>query len=133
MTHRAGTLLLGLVLPIGFAHSQSQTGFYTQKNLGHVSQSTTSRQREGARYAVEPYPLYTPKLAPGSGRELVEGYCHTCHSLRYITMQPPLPARTWQAVVKKMIEVYGMQAPEADVPKMLRYLETHYTPETRRR
>jgi mono/diheme cytochrome c family protein len=129
---RAFTLLAVLSLPGVFAVAQSQSGFYTQKNLGNVSQSTPSRQREGALYAVEPYPLYTPKLAPGSGRELVEGYCHTCHSLRYITMQPPLPAKTWQAVVRKMIEVYGMQAPKPDVPQMVRYLQSHYSPGTRK-
>ena len=50
------------------------------------------------------YPLYPAALAAGDGEQEVTSYCNTCHSPRYITMQPPLPADTWTAEVNKMVK-----------------------------
>ncbi|HKW64101.1 MAG TPA: hypothetical protein VJN89_16235 [Candidatus Acidoferrum sp.] len=55
-----------------------------------------------------------------------------CHSTRYITMQPPLPATTWEAEVNKMIKTFGAPIPEATAKKITSYLQTHYTPQTRK-
>jgi mono/diheme cytochrome c family protein len=108
-------------------------GDYTETNLGRVFQAVPAAQAPGPMYGVEAYPLYRPQLAPGPGRELVAAYCNTCHSPRYITMQPPLPADVWEAEVHKMINAMGASIPASDVPKIVRYLQAHYTPETRER
>ena len=50
----------------------------------------------------------------------------------YITMQPPLPAATWEAEVKKMVETFGQPIPQDAIPKIVAYLQKHYTPETRK-
>jgi len=81
---------------------------------------------------VAAYPLYMPELAPGEGREAVQSYCATCHSTRYITMQPPLPPETWAAEVNKMVNVMGQPIPDEVQPVIIKYLQTHYTPETRK-
>jgi hypothetical protein len=47
-------------------------------------------------------------------------------------MQPPLPAATWDAVVRKMIKTYGAPVSEADAQKIIQYLQANYAPETRR-
>lgn len=125
-------LTLSLLLA-GTLKGDLQRGDYSQTNPGSLSQPAPRAQPSGATYAVDAYPLYRPELEPGEDRELAEAYCNTCHSTRYITMQPPLPAATWEAEVNKMIHVFGQAIPEDASPKIIKYLQTHYTPETRKR
>jgi len=120
-----------LLLAGGVPQGNLQRGDYTQETRGEINQAAPPRHEPGAVYSVPYYPLHRPQLAPGEGKELVEAYCNTCHSTRYITMQPPLPAATWEAEVNKMIQTFGMAIPESDVPKIIKYLQTHYTPEGR--
>jgi hypothetical protein len=47
-------------------------------------------------------------------------------------MQPTLPAATWEAEVNKMIKTYGAAIPDDSTRKIILYLQTHYTPETRK-
>ena len=46
-------------------------------------------------------------LPDSAGKELVEINCLTCHSLRYIEMQPRFSRKTWEKTVTKMIKNYG--------------------------
>ena len=62
----------------------------------------------------------------------MSAYCSVCHTTTYITMQPPLPGTVWKAEVEKMIKVYGAAIPPDAEAKILAYLQSHYTPETRR-
>ena len=122
---------------LALAQSEGDTGLaeagsYTPGPLGQITQPLPSPAGEGAVYRVGAYPLYTPELADGPGKELVQGYCQVCHSTTYITMQPPLPAATWQAEVTKMINTYGAQIPEDAAKAITAYLQAHYTPETRK-
>ncbi|PZA06334.1 MULTISPECIES: sulfide dehydrogenase [unclassified Meiothermus] len=109
-----------------------EAGSYTPGSLGQIIQPLPAPAGEGSVYRVGAYPLYTPELADGPGKELVQGYCQVCHSTTYITMQPPLPAATWQAEVTKMINTYGAQIPEDTAKAITAYLQAHYTPETRK-
>jgi cytochrome c5 len=86
----------------------------------------------GAVYAVGAWPTYTPPLADGDGKALVQSFCAICHSTTYITMQPPLPAPTWDRLVHKMIDTFGAPVPEAAAQEIIAYLKRHYTPETRK-
>ena len=113
-------------------YAQLDAGYYSQKNRGAIMQSAPPMQTDGATYSVAAYPLYPPELAPGPGREEVQSYCATCHSTRYITMQPPLPPDTWTAEVNKMVKVMGQPIPDDVQPVIIKYLQTHYTPETRK-
>lgn len=136
MRHSAALLIAGLglsPLAAGLLYAQSLTGSYTQKNVGSATQTASRKQGNGATYSVDAYPLYRPVLAPGRGRDLVESYCNTCHSTRYIIMQPPLPSETWEAEVNKMIKTFGMTSPEGVALEITKYLQEHYTPETRKR
>lgn len=117
----------------GVLYAQYDLGYYTQKTPGSLEQLLPMRQAETAVQQVSAYPLYPTELAVGEGREAVEAYCSTCHSARYITMQPPLPAQTWAAEVNKMVNVMGQPIPEDAQRLITKYLQTHYTPETRKR
>lgn len=107
-------------------------GQWTQGPLGLILQPAPAQPSEGSVYRVGAYPMYTPELADGEGKELVMGYCSICHSVTYITMQPPLA--DWKPTVNKMLKTYGGEKfipPEA-AEKILAYLQAHYTPETRK-
>ena len=126
-------LFAPLALTAGILLAETQTGDYSLTNLGELKQPALLKQPDDAMYGVNAYPLHRPTLEPGDGRDLVDAYCSTCHSTRYITMQPPLPAATWEAEVIKMVKTFGQPIPEEVQPRIIKYLQTHYTPETRKK
>ncbi len=130
--HYAAALAALVALASGLAFAQFERGDYTQKTLGEIAQPAAPAMNDGATYGVASFPLYPPKLEPGPGRDEVSAYCSTCHSTRYITMQSPLPKDVWDAEVTKMVKVMGASLPEGVQPRILNYLDSHYTPETRR-
>ena len=109
-----------------------QEGNYAPGNLGMQMQPAPQNDDAGAVYAVGPWPTYTPPLADGDGKELVQSFCGICHSTTYITMQPPLPSASWEHLVDKMIRTFGAPIPRPAAQAISAYLKTHYTPETRK-
>src|SRR5437667_12451256 len=133
---RLGTSCLGLlgtaaIIRAG-ALGENQLGSYAVQNLGNVSQPAVREMSEDAQYSVASYPTFEVGLAEGAGRAETQIYCSSCHTPRYITMQPPLPAATWDAEVQKMAKTFGATIPEAEAQKIAQYLHEHYTPETRK-
>jgi hypothetical protein len=129
----------GGLVPASTAQSQAaklpgvvQEGRYDPGNLGLSMQPAPRNDDAGAVYAVGAWPTYTAPLADGDGKALVQSFCGICHSTTYITMQPPLPAATWDRLVHKMIGTFGAPVPEAAAQEIIAYLNSHYTPETRK-
>jgi mono/diheme cytochrome c family protein len=122
-----------LMLAGAGVYAELQKGNYEAATLGQVQQADPQELSPDGQYGGASYPLYPPELEPGDGRDEVEGYCSVCHSTRYITMQPPLPAAAWEAEVTKMKKAFGATIPDEATAKINHYLETHYTPETRKR
>jgi len=112
--------------------AELQKGHYQPASLGQLSQAARSESLPDSQYAGGAHPLYPPELGAGEGKAEVEGYCSTCHSTRYITMQPPLPGAAWEAEVTKMRKTFGATIPDEAASKIIGYLQTHYTPETRK-
>jgi hypothetical protein len=137
---KKGCIIIGLLLAIlsGTISAESEipglihSGQYSQGTLGNVRQSNPAQQSTDGVYSVGAYPLYTPELAKGEGREIIQIFCRFCHSTTYITMQPPFPAATWESVVNKMIDIYGAPISEDSARQIINYLRTHYTPLTRK-
>jgi mono/diheme cytochrome c family protein len=125
-------VLAGGVMAGGVAVAQHQLGSYAAQNLGKMSQPAARELADDSRYGVASYPTFEVGLAEGAGKAETQIYCGVCHTARYITMQPPLPAATWDAEVQKMVKTFGAQIPEADAQKIAQYLHEHYTPETRK-
>jgi len=119
-------------LACGLIFAQMQSGVYSGANAASIGQSGNRELTSDAKYDVGPYPSLTPELAAGEGRLEVQSFCMTCHSTRYITMQPALPAVTWDAEVTKMIKAYGAPIPEETAKKITAYLQAHYTAENRK-
>ena len=107
-------------------------GRYAEGTLAVMRQPAPAVAATGSVYGVGAWPSYTPPLADGPGRDLVVGACSICHSTTYITMQPALPAAAWAATVDKMIKVFGASISDDSAKQITQYLQTHYTPETRR-
>ena len=125
----AGTLFVAAGSAV---FAQFQSGSYTSAKTESLEQTVSAPTATDANYSVPSYPSVAPKLAEGEGRTETESFCAMCHSTRYITMQPPLPATTWEAEVNKMIKTFGAPIPEATAKKITSYLQTHYTPQTRK-
>lgn len=114
-------------------YADLKVGYYSPAQLGSIRQAASAALSRDSDYQVSAYPVTTVDLAPGDGVEEVRSYCNTCHSPRYIVMQPPLPPATWEAEVQKMDNTFGAGIPPESKEKIIRYLQAHYTPETRKR
>lgn len=137
---KARCIIIGLLLVIlnGTILAESEitglirSGQYSQGTLGSVNQPGQTQQSSDGVYSVGVYPLYTPALAQGDGREIIQIFCRFCHSTTYITMQPPLPAAIWEGVVNKMINTYGAPISEDSARQIINYLRTYYTQAARK-
>jgi mono/diheme cytochrome c family protein len=123
---------LTIALAGGLVFAQMRSGSYSSTNAASLGQGAAPAFAADANYDAGPYPSFTPELAEGEGRQEVQSFCATCHSTRYITMQPPLPGATWEAEVTKMMKTYGAPIPEAASKKITAYLQAHYAPENRK-
>lgn len=125
-------VLLPLAALVGDGTDEVRSGAYAPGGLGQMTQPAPSAESEDSVYQVPAYPAFAVELADGPGRGETEIACSTCHTTRYITMQPPLPAPAWEATVRKMVKTYGAPVSDDDAQKITRYLQAHYTPETRK-
>src|SRR5919109_2974333 len=68
------------------------------------------------------------ELKPGPGVEVTHTACMLCHSTDYIVMQPRGGVAQWQAVVTKMMKVFGAPISEPDARTIVEYLARAYGP-----
>lgn len=62
-------------------------------------------------------------MFPGGARaDAINNNCLACHSADMVLNQPALPKATWEAEVRKMINVYRAPIDDADVPAIVDYL-----------
>lgn len=123
---------VAMALAGGLVFAQMKSGSYGSTNAASIGQEASPVLEPNVKYDVGPYPSFTPELAEGEGKQETQSFCATCHSTRYITMQPPLPGATWEAEVSKMMKVYGASIPETTAKKITAYLQAHYAPENRK-
>jgi|ERR1700720_1750985 len=127
-------ILLALsMLATAALYADFQSGYYAPTGAPSLAQEAPPKLSFDGNYEVGVYPIYPPVFPSGDGALEVKTYCNTCHSPRYITMQPPLPAATWAAEVNKMADTYGASIPDDAKRKIILYLQTHFTPETRKK
>jgi mono/diheme cytochrome c family protein len=72
------------------------------------------------------HPYATLPDAPGA--QLTRNRCGICHSTDYIVTQPRGDAKQWDAVVTKMVKVYGAPISEADAKAIVEYLASAFGP-----
>lgn len=59
----------------------------------------------------------------GSGSEVVNNSCVTCHSVEMVLTQPPLSKTAWEGIVKKMVKIYKAPVSDADVGPIVEYFD----------
>jgi hypothetical protein len=62
----------------------------------------------------------------GKGAELAQAHCLICHSVEYVSTQPPMPRKFWEATLKKMKEKFAAPTPDEALPALAEYLTTAY-------
>jgi len=109
------------------AFADLKKGDYTPSQLGSLQQSAPPKLMPDANFAASAYPAPAVDLAPGDGVQEVRIYCNTCHTPRYITMQPPLPPASWESEVNKMNKAFGANIPDEESHKIIAYLQARYS------
>jgi len=71
-------------------------------------------------------PPETGAFRQDSGAEIANAQCLICHSVEYVTMQPPMPRPFWKSSVQKMQQKYGAPIPDAQVEELADYLARNY-------
>jgi mono/diheme cytochrome c family protein len=71
-------------------------------------------------------PPETGTYKKAAGVELMQANCIICHSTEYVSMQPPMPRKFWEAAVKKMKEKFGAPTPDSQVAALVDYLTANY-------
>ena len=69
-------------------------------------------------------PYDDPPIPPGPHREEFRIACTVCHSPRLVFTQPILTQKQWNAVVHKMVAVYGAPLSAEDEKQIVSYLQT---------
>ena len=67
-------------------------------------------------------PHFEPELPTAPGRDEYLLVCVSCHSPRYVMMQPFFPQRQWEETVDKMAKVYGAQMDQDQRGSIVQYL-----------
>jgi hypothetical protein len=124
-------VVCSLAMAAGVVYAEFKKGYYSPAELGSLRQAAPMQLLPDANYQVSAYPVPAVDLVSGDGLQDVQIYCNTCHGPRYITMQPPLPAATWEAEVEKMNKTFGAAIPEDNTKRIILYLQAHYTAENR--
>jgi len=124
-------VMCSLMMVAAVVFADLKKGYYRPAELGSVRQTALIELSPDSNYQVSAYPVPGADLVPGDGSQEVRIYCNTCHSPSYITMQPPLPAATWEAEVDKMNKTFGAAIPDDSRRKIILYLQAHYTVENR--
>lgn len=81
-------------------------------------------------FATDPWTLPTNQvsLKDAPGVELIRANCMLCHSLDYVSSQPPLTRAQWTAGVDKMRVRFGAPLTTNQIPDLVAYLEANYSP-----
>ncbi len=77
-------------------------------------------------------PHFEPELAVAPGRDDFLAVCVSCHSPRYVTMQPPFAPAQWEATVEKMATAYGAQIEAKQKKAVAAYLVATHGPAAER-
>jgi mono/diheme cytochrome c family protein len=115
-TRRLARQLL-IMLAAGGMISCGQSG-----SSKHVASAQLATPAPSSSVKTIALPHFQANLPPGPERDAFARACLTCHTTRYITIQPPLTAAKWEENVRKMIKTYGATIADEQVPKIVQYL-----------
>jgi cytochrome c551/c552 len=71
-------------------------------------------------------PPETGAFKQDAGAEIANGQCLVCHSVEYVTTQPPMQRAFWKASIVKMQQKYAAPIPDNQVEALADYLTKNY-------
>jgi sulfite dehydrogenase len=71
-------------------------------------------------------PIEVAAFKQDVGAQIANAQCLICHSVEYVTIQPPLPKSFWKGSIQKMQQKYGATIPEEQVEPLADYLTRNY-------
>jgi hypothetical protein len=92
----------------------------TKQTAGKTPENTFSVR--GSVREMNLYPEGAPAFPEHDGKAEFISYCGICHTLKYISMQPNFPPKTWDAEVNKMIVKYHAPIDSVAGKKIIAYL-----------
>ena len=95
-------------------------GFLTIGSRCEADASNVSPTDSGIRSIILPH--FEPEMPVVPGRKAFMAACVSCHSQRYITMQPRFPQHQWEETVGKMIKAYGAHLDTNQIREVVGYL-----------
>ncbi|CAN5212387.1 hypothetical protein BH11BAC5_BH11BAC5_14050 [soil metagenome] len=87
------------------------------------NETNSKKQYTGTSAVVDLGSVLT-NLPDGPGYAAYQNNCVSCHSARYVQMQPNLPEKTWTALVTKMQKAFGAPVPDSSIKEIVQYLVT---------
>ncbi len=90
-----------------------------------ISCNETNNKKQGSiTSTVVDLGSVVTNLPDGPGYATFQNNCVSCHSARYVQMQPNLTEKTWTALVTKMKKTFGAPIPDSSVKEIVQYLVT---------
>ncbi len=71
-------------------------------------------------------PLEVNSFKQDAGAEIANAHCLVCHSVEYVSIQPPFLRAFWKGSVQKKQQKYGATVPENQVESLWDYLTRNY-------
>jgi mono/diheme cytochrome c family protein len=97
-------------------------------NTVAAASGSTNEPRHFSSVRSISLPHFEPDLPVAAGRDEFMVVCASCHSPRYVTMQPLFPRRQWEETVDKMVKVYGAEMDQRQRQLIVEYLVTMHGP-----
>jgi cytochrome c551/c552 len=71
-------------------------------------------------------PPETGTFKQDAGAEIANGQCLICHSVEYVSTQPPMARAFWKSSIQKMQQKYAAPIPDSQVEPLADYLTKNY-------
>src|SRR5215472_15799879 len=71
-------------------------------------------------------PPETTSFKQDIGAEIANAQCLVCHSVEYVSTQPPMPRAFWKSSIQKMQQKYSAPIPDDQVEALADYLTRNY-------
>ena len=119
--------LIGLIALLLFGLLGTAVAIYGIRDSTAVAPGQSAKKEtnpvQGTITRIE-MPLDDPPIPPGPHREDFRTACTVCHSPRLVFTQPILNQKQWNAVVHKMVAVYGAPLSGEEEKQIVSYLQT---------
>ncbi len=98
--------------------------FIFSLSAGIISSCNEAEKKDDSPVVSAPTDLNSvvTNLPEAPGYKDFQGNCVSCHSARFVEMQPNLSEKTWSAIVNKMKNSFGAPLPDSSIAPIVQYL-----------